>query len=211
MFRGERWQWDAYAQGDGAKRPSAPLPETTTGATGQQTANTGRQCVVVQPGDSLSAIAARYGGTWGEWTGYASGNPGLIYAGETVCRGTTQQTVTGGQRPSGTGSLQVTVQSGDTMSGIAARYGAWPLSSWSVPSGNLNLIYPGQVVTYNGGGSVATGSKRAAGNPYRDRAQRRHPQRHRRPPRHRLHAAHRLSQRQPQRDLPRRSAALLNY
>ena len=150
VFRGERWQWDAYAQGDGAKRPSAPLPETTTGATGQQTTNTGRQCVVVQPGDSLSAIAARYGGTWGEWTGYASGNPGLIYAGETVCRGTTQQTATGGQHPSGTGALQVTVQSGDTMSGIAARYDAWPLSSWSVPSGNLNLIYPGQVVTYAG-------------------------------------------------------------
>ena len=58
VFRGERWQWDAYAQGDGAKRPSTPLPETTAGATGQQTANTGRQCVVVQAGDSLSAIAA---------------------------------------------------------------------------------------------------------------------------------------------------------
>ena len=150
MFRGERWQWDAYAQGDGAKHPSAPLPKTTTDATGQQTANTGRQCVVVQTGDSLSAIAARYGGTWGEWTGYASGNPGLIYAGETVCRGITQQTATGGQLSSGAGSLQVTVQSGDTMSGIAAQYDAWPLSSWSVPSGDLNLIYPGQVVTYAG-------------------------------------------------------------
>ena len=150
MFRGERWQWDAYAQGDGVKRPSATLPETTIGATGQQTANTGRQCVVVQPGDSLSAIAARYGGTWNEWTGYASGDPGLIYAGETVCRGTTQQTTTGGQRPSNTGSLQVTVQSGDTISGIAAEHNAYPLSAWSVPSGNINLIYPGQVVTYAG-------------------------------------------------------------
>lgn len=105
---------------------------------------------MVQTGDSLSAIAARYGGTWGEWTGYASGNPGLIYAGETVCRGITQQTATGGQLSSGAGSLQVTVQSGDTMSGIAAQYDAWPLSSWSVPSGDLNLIYPGQVVTYAG-------------------------------------------------------------
>ena len=55
-------------------------------------------------------------------------------------------------------TTRVTVRSGDTMSGIASRTGLWPLSRWSVPSGNLNLIYPGQVVTYNGGGSVATGS-----------------------------------------------------
>ena len=39
-----------------------------------------------------------------------------------------------------------------------AGHCAQSLSRWSVPSGNLNLIYPGQVVTYNGGGSVATGS-----------------------------------------------------
>ena len=52
-------------------------------------------------------------------------------------------------------TTRVTVRSGDTMSGIATRTGLWPLSRWSVPSGNLN---PGQVVTYNGGGSVATGS-----------------------------------------------------
>ncbi|MGE4626595.1 LysM peptidoglycan-binding domain-containing protein, partial [Bifidobacterium longum subsp. infantis] len=55
-------------------------------------------------------------------------------------------------------TTRVAVRSGDTMSGIASRTGLWPLSKWSVPSGNLNLIYPGQVVTYNGGGSVATGS-----------------------------------------------------
>lgn len=57
-----------------------------------------------------------------------------------------------------TAATRVTVRAGDTMSGIASRTGLWPLSRWSVPSGNLNLIYPGQVVTYNGGGSVATGS-----------------------------------------------------
>ena len=54
-------------------------------------------------------------------------------------------------------TTRVAVRSGDTMSGIASRTGLWPLSRWSVPSGNLNLIYPGQVVTYNGGGSTATG------------------------------------------------------
>ena len=61
--------------------------------------------------------------------------------------------------PSGnTGSYCVVVSSGDTMGAIASRTGRTPASAWSVPSGNINRIWPGQVVTYNGGGSVATGS-----------------------------------------------------
>jgi LysM repeat protein len=50
-------------------------------------------------------------------------------------------------------SNTATVRSGDTISGIAARTGLWPVSAWSVPSGNVNLIYPGNVVTYRGAGS----------------------------------------------------------
>lgn len=113
---------------------------------------------MVQPGDSLSAIAVRNGGSWSEWTGYSSGNPNLLYAGETVCRGTAQQTTVTSPRPPNTGPLSVTVRSGDTMSGIAARYNAYPLSAWSVPSGNINLIYPGQTVTYHGATSSSATS-----------------------------------------------------
>lgn len=64
-----------------------------------------------------------------------------------------------------TRSVSVTVRSGDTMSSIATRTGLWPLSAWSAPSGNINLIYPGNIVTYRGAataaysGSVATGSR----------------------------------------------------
>ena len=56
----------------------------------------------------------------------------------------------------------MTVRSGDTMSGIAKRTGLWPSSAWSVPSGNIKLIYPGYIVTYRGtaisasSGSAAT-------------------------------------------------------
>lgn len=50
------------------------------------------------------------------------------------------------------------VNTGETISGIAARYGAYPLTAWRVPSGDINLIWPGQVVRYNGGGSVSTAS-----------------------------------------------------
>ena len=49
------------------------------------------------------------------------------------------------------------VQRGETISSIAARYGKYPLSAWKVPSGNINRIYVGQVVTY-GGGSYSTSS-----------------------------------------------------
>lgn len=56
-------------------------------------------------------------------------------------------------------STSVVVRSGDTMSGIAARTGLYPLSAWSVPSGNINRIWPGQVVTYRGTTTGGTGSR----------------------------------------------------
>lgn len=56
------------------------------GGTASTGANCGGVCVTVRAGDTLGSIAARNGGTWSQWTGYRSGNPDLIYAGETVCR-----------------------------------------------------------------------------------------------------------------------------
>ena len=58
------------------------------GGTASTGANCGGVCVTVRAGDTLGSIAARNGGTWSQWTGYRSGNPDLIYAGETVCRRT---------------------------------------------------------------------------------------------------------------------------
>ncbi|WP_346427787.1 LysM domain-containing protein [Bifidobacterium sp. CP2] len=40
---------------------------------------------------------------------------------------------------------------------IAARTGLWPVTAWSVPSGNIHRIWPGQTVTYRGS-SVPTAS-----------------------------------------------------
>ena len=40
------------------------------------------------------------------------------------------------------------------MSAIASRTGRTPASAWSVPSGNINRIYPGNRVCY--GGSTAS-------------------------------------------------------
>jgi LysM repeat protein len=59
--------------------------------------------------------------------------------------------------------VNVTVRSGDTMSGIAKRTGLWPVTAWSVPSGNINLIYPGNVVTYQGAATAASSGSAATG------------------------------------------------
>lgn len=42
------------------------------------------------------------------------------------------------------------VRAGDTVSAIADRTGLKPASAWRVPSGNINRIYTGQVITYSG-------------------------------------------------------------
>ena len=59
--------------------------------------------------------------------------------------------------------MSVTVRNGDTMSGIAKRTGLWPLSAWSAPSGNINLIYPGNIVTYRGAPTAVSGSAATGG------------------------------------------------
>lgn len=55
-------------------------------------------------------------------------------------------------------SYCVTVSRGDTVSGIASRTGKKPASAWRVPSGNVNVIYPGQKVCYGSGAGVARSS-----------------------------------------------------
>lgn len=52
------------------------------------------------------------------------------------------------------------VRAGDTVSAIAERTGLKPACAWHVPSGNINRIYPGQVITYHG----KTGTTAAPGH-----------------------------------------------
>ena len=131
-FRGERWQWDAYARGDGA---NVSAPETNSGGNGLQSA-----CVVVASGDTLSAIAARTGLLpWQSWHGYASGNPSVIYPGETVC-------YDGGAvaRPD-TARTHVVV-SGESLWLIFG--GDWARVAGLNGLSNPSLIYPGQILRY---------------------------------------------------------------
>lgn len=131
-FRGERWQWDAYARGDGA---NVSAPETNAGGSASQSV-----CVVVASGDTLSGIAARTGlQPWTAWAGYASGDPGLIYPGETVCYGGATGVHTSVARTH-------TVAAGESLWSI---FGAdWARVAALNGLSNPSLIYPGQILRY---------------------------------------------------------------
>ena len=98
----------------------------------------------VQSGDTLSGIAAKYGTTYqtlATLNGIA--NPNVIYPGQLL-------RVTG-SAPSAPATpakpATYTVQSGDTLSGIAAKYGT-TYQALAALNGiaNPNVIYPGQVL-----------------------------------------------------------------
>lgn len=130
-FRGERWQWSAYARGDGA---NVSAPETNSGGNVSQSV-----CVVVASGDTLSAIAARTGLLpWQSWRGYASGNPSVIYPGETVC-------YDGTVAPSDAARTHVVV-SGESLWSIFG--GDWARVASLNGLSNPSLIYPGQILRY---------------------------------------------------------------
>lgn len=96
------------------------------------------QTYTVQAGDTLSGIAQRYGTTYqqlAQLNGIA--NPNLIYPGQVLkIQGAAQQA-----------TEMHTVQSGDTLSGIAQRYGTTYQQLAQINGiANPNLIYPGQVL-----------------------------------------------------------------
>jgi LysM repeat protein len=102
----------------------------------------GGDTYTVRAGDTLSGIAAAHGTdvpTLAALNGFS--NPNLIYAGQTITL------------PSGAAPVQrvYTVQSGDTLGGIAARLG-YPGGYVSLAArngiANPNVIYPGQQIYY---------------------------------------------------------------
>ena len=102
----------------------------------------------VKSGDTLSGIASKYGTTYQTLAAYNNiSNPNLIYVGQQIKipgNGTTTNTTTNN-------SKTYTVKSGDTLSGIASKYGTtWQKiynDNRSVIGSNPNLIKPGQVLT----------------------------------------------------------------
>jgi len=100
---------------------------------------------VVQAGDTLYSIARRYGVTV-DAIAAANGivNPSLIYVGQRLVIPTGGRLSTGSATTGGTGTVHV-VQSGETLTRIALRYG---VSIWAIAQANnlanVNYIYAGQ-------------------------------------------------------------------
>lgn len=117
---------DKTQTGSGSATATTPAPTAYTVHT-------------VQSGDTLSGIAAKYGTSWRrlqEFNGIK--NPNLIYPGQKIKIPTSEAV-------SAPAAEYYTIKSGDTLSGIAARYGTtvnrlMGLNSWI---DNPNLIYPG--------------------------------------------------------------------
>lgn len=120
--------WYAYA-GSGQTAPT-PTPQPSTPDTTCDT-----NCVIIQPGQYVSMF-------WPDWWNVSvpSGNPSIVYPGDRVCHNGGGSTVTA--------SRTYVVQSGDTLSGIAAYLGVSMYNITGYSSGNMNLIYPGEVLYY---------------------------------------------------------------
>lgn len=132
LFRGERWQWDKYAQGNRNGSISVAPSQNNNNASVVT-------CVVVQRGDTLSSIAQRTGLLpWQAWTGYPSGNPNILYVGNRVCYGGAEQTVQQYRTH--------VVRAGESLWSV---FGSdWLRVAQLNYLANPNLIYVGQVLKY---------------------------------------------------------------
>jgi len=112
---------------DGSKPTPTPTPPAQNYIT-----------YVIQPGDTLSGIAQRYGTTY-QTLAALNGitNPNLIYAGQTI-------RVPEDEAPA---ARYYTIQPGDTLSGIALKFGT-TVSALQRLNGisNPNLIYAGNTI-----------------------------------------------------------------
>lgn len=150
VFYGGRSAWDAYA---GASGGTGWTPAPAVPAQAPTPSPSGSVCEVVRPGDTLSAIAAREGGSWSDWSGYRSGNPNLVFAGERVCR-------SGATQASSVQTSRYVVRYGDTLSGIAASHGTTAQAIASANGiSNPNWIFAGSTLVIPGGyvSSVSSG------------------------------------------------------
>lgn len=139
-FRGTREQWDKYANPGKATKPApAPAPQPAPSVDYEALATATIRGDYGNGEARRAALSANYG-------------PVMRIVNQRL-NGSTAYTPAASTR-----SVSVTVRRSDTMSGIAKRTGLWPLSAWSVPSGNINLIYPGNIVTYRGTATAVSGS-----------------------------------------------------
>ncbi len=138
------------------------IPRTNSVPTGDSSV------YVVQSGDTLSTIAARHGTTVNQLVQMNGlSNPNFIVVGQrlAVPQGTEASEEDPTPSQSG-GSTMYTVQSGDTLIGIAVRFG---VNMWDIVVANnianASLIYVGQTLTIPGADAPASSTPTAIATP----------------------------------------------
>ena len=125
--------WYAYA----GSKPATPKPTPQPTPQPNNTPNTpcDTNCVTIQSGQYVSML-------WPDWWNVTvpSGNPSIVYPGDRACHNNGNNTTTT--------SRTYVVQSGDTLSSIAAWLGINIHNITGYSSGNINLIYPGETLYY---------------------------------------------------------------
>lgn len=137
--------WRDLAAINGLADPNKIYPGQVlrlSGGSAPAPAPVGGKSYIVVKGDTLSGIAAKFGTSWQTLQAINGlADPNKIYPGQVI-------KVPGGETPSAApASEQYKVVSGDTLSGIASRFGtSWQRLAQMNGLANPNLIYPGQVL-----------------------------------------------------------------
>ena len=133
LFFGDENAWRAYA---GATGQPVPTPQVQSYEQPVQTSGT---TYIVQAGDTLSEIAQRFGTTYQHLAAINGiSNPDIIHVG--------QEIHIDGTAPAASAEYY-TIQSGDTLSSIATRYGTtWQWLAEVNGISEPNLIYPGNTI-----------------------------------------------------------------
>lgn len=135
LFFGDANAWLAYA---GATGQSVPVPQPQPQTYVQPSVQPSGTTYIVQPGDTLSGIASMYGTTYQSLAAINNiPDANKIYPGQEIC--------IDGTAP--TSDEYYTIQPGDTLSGIAAKFGTkWQWLAEINSISDPDLIYPGNTI-----------------------------------------------------------------
>lgn len=139
VFYGDATAWDKYlGSGSGVVTPSNPKPSAPV-----EQPSKSYQTYTVQFGDTLSAIASKFGTSYQKIASdNGIPNPNIIYPGQVL------KIYGGSNQSNSVPSYQTyTVKSGDTLSGIGSKFGvSYQKIAADNNISNPNLIHPGQVL-----------------------------------------------------------------